>query len=72
MVRPKAPLVTELIVTCPFCGDRSFKKTIHGQYCLGNLESKKVVMVDTPTETITTPDGRLLQKVLVKTTKRET
>ncbi len=71
MVRPKAPLTTYITVDCPFCGDKSFKKTIRGQYCLGHLESRTVVMVDTPTKVETTPEGALLQKVHVKTEKGE-
>ena len=68
-MRPKAPLTTEMVVDCPFCKDKSFVKTIRGQYCLGHLESRAVVLVDTPTQTETTPEGKLLQKVHVKTEK---
>ena len=69
MVRPDAPLTTEMVVECPFCGDKSFKKTIKGQYCLGHLESREVLMVATPTKVETTDEGALLQKILVKTEK---
>jgi hypothetical protein len=71
MMRPDAPLTTKLIVDCPFCGDKSFLKTIKGQYCLGHLESRKVIMVDTPTDVMTNTDGTLLQKVHIKTEKGE-
>ena len=70
MLRPGAPLTTKLTVQCPFCGDKSFTKTIHGQYCLGNLESQDVVMTDTPTKVSKTDDGKLLQQVLVKTQRK--
>lgn len=70
MLRPDAPIQTEMIVDCPLCGDKSFKKTIRGQYGLGHIESRKVVMVDTPTDVETTPEGKLLQKVHIKTEKR--
>lgn len=69
MLRPNAPLITELIVECPFCGDKSFQKTIKGQYCLGHLESHAVRMVSTSTEVTTTDDGKLLQKVCIRTEK---
>lgn len=71
MVRPDAPLTTEMVVECPFCGDQSFRQTIKGQYCLGHLESREVTLVDTPTTVETTEEGNLLQKVLVKTEKGE-
>jgi len=70
-MRPDAPITTELVVECPFCGDKSFKQTIEGQYCLGHLESRAVIMVDTPTEVDVTDDNKLLQKVTVKTEKGE-
>lgn len=72
MLRPNAPLTTELVVECPFCGDKSFKKTIKGQYGLGHLESRAVRMTDTPTDVETDENGRLLQKVTVKTEKGDT
>jgi len=67
MVRPDAPLKTELVVSCPYCGDKSFQQNIKGQYCLGNLESREVIMVETPTKVTTAEDGSLLQKVTVQT-----
>ena len=66
MMRPEAKLKSEIVVECP-CGDKSFKKEIHGQFCLGNIQDSGVVMSDTPTEVDTTDDGILLQKMVVKT-----
>jgi len=71
MMRPDAPLLTNMVVDCPFCGDKSFKKVIKGQYCLGNLESREVVMIDTPTEVDTDENGQLTQTIRVKTEKGE-
>ena len=71
MLRPNAPLTTLIVVECPFCGGKSNEDKIEGQYCLGNLESKEVVMTDTPTTVKTTEDGKLLQTVRVKTEKGE-
>jgi len=72
MLRPEAPIITEMVVDCPFCGDKSFKKTIPGQYCLGHLESGKVAITETPTDVETTEDNKLLQKVHIKTARRDT
>jgi hypothetical protein len=69
-MRPDAPLTTDMVVDCPFCGDKSFKKTFQGQYCLGQLESGEVLMTDTPTTVEKTPEDTMLQTVHVKTTKR--
>ncbi len=71
VVRPNAPLKTSLVVECPLCNDQSFTKEIKGQYCLGQIESKKVIMTDTPTKVNTDDSGQLLQEVRVKTTKGE-
>ena len=70
IVRPNAPLTTEMIVDCPLCGDKSFKKVIKGQYCIGHLENSDVIMVDTPTEIDEDANGNMLQKIHVKTRKR--
>lgn len=69
IVRPDAPLKTEMVVDCPFCGDKSFQKIIRGQYCLGHLESGEVIMVDTPTKVKASANGSLLQQVQVHTIK---
>jgi hypothetical protein len=70
-VRPDAPLVTELVVDCPFCGDKSFTETINGQYCLGHLESGTVQLTDMSTDIESTDDNKLLQRIHAKTCKGE-
>jgi hypothetical protein len=60
-----------MTVDCPFCGDKSFREEIKGQHCLGNIESKKVIIVKTPTDVEQMEDGTLLQTVIVKTIKGE-
>ena len=71
MMRPEAALVSEIVVECP-CGDKSFKKTFTGQFCLGNIENSQIVMTDSPTEVDTGDNGQLLQKMVVKTEEVET
>ena len=68
-IRPDTPLKTHITVDCPLCGDKSFKQTIDGQYCVGQLESGKVLMTSMPTKVETTPEGILLQIVRIKTEK---
>jgi hypothetical protein len=70
-VRPDAPLVTELVVDCPFCGDKSFKETVKGQHCLGHLESGTVQLIDMSTDIEPTDDNKLLQRIHIKTCKGE-
>jgi DNA-directed RNA polymerase subunit RPC12/RpoP len=70
VVRPDAPVQSEIIAECPHCGDQSFMKKVRGQYCIGQIESGKTIMIDTPTE-MDTVDGQLLQKVRIKTAKGE-
>ena len=70
VVRPDAPVRSEIIADCPHCGDQSFMKKVRGQYCIGQIESGKTVMTNTPTE-FETVDGQLLQKVRINTVKGE-
>lgn len=72
MIRPDAPLTTHMVVDCPLCDDKSFTKTIKGQYCIGNIKDSNIVMTDTPTNVVTTDEGTLLQKVHIVTQKRKT
>lgn len=71
IIRPNAPITTKMTVDCPFCGDASFQKVIKGQYCIGHLESRTVVMLATPTKVDTDDNGNMLQIIHVKTKKGE-
>ena len=68
IIRPKAKISTTITAECPHCGDKSFGVQIEGQYCIGNIESGKTVMIDTPTKTTNLGD-RLVQTIVVKTEK---
>jgi len=42
ITKPNKNIITEVIVNCAACGDKSFKKEIKGKYHLGNIENGKV------------------------------
>lgn len=69
VIRPGAPITTEITALCPHCGDKSFTHTINGQYCLGHVESGITKMTETKTDTVFVNDDSCFQKILVKTSK---
>lgn len=69
MIRPSAPITSDIVAECPHCGDKSFKINVSGQYCLGHVESGKTLIVDTPTDFEKLENGVIKQNVLIKTRK---
>ena len=62
VVRP-IKMVSDIVVNCPFCGDKSFKTKIDGQFCLGHLDD--TVIVDAQPENMDVLDEVFQQTVSV-------
>ena len=70
VIRPNANIFSEIVAECPFCGDKSFKQEIEGQFCLGHIEDSPVRMVNPKTETDFDEDGSVRQSIVVETKLR--
>ncbi len=68
VIRPNAPIKSEIVAKCCHCGDKSFKMSVAGQYCIGNLESGVTKLADITTD-MKEVNGQLIQYVTIETEK---
>jgi hypothetical protein len=66
VIRPDARIKSDITVQCPFCGDKSFKKMVEGQMCLGYTGDLRIINTEINTDMV---DDIIIQTIFVETTK---
>jgi len=65
VIRPRAQIKNKITVECPFCGDKSFEKTVDGQCCFVAAENLQMSDMDTKYDIL--EDNTMLTNMMIKT-----